>query len=179
MLWKSFAIVVFLTFFLGFLTPVQAYGAEISQIFISDPGMASMPPLLFQDPQGNTYNLTDFKGRYILLNLWATWCAPCVHEMPSLNSLQRKLGGQNFIVLAINEEREGVTLAPLFYRQHGIRDLNAYIDKNGRAPFLLKADGLPLSVLVDPQGHEVGRVVGDTDWASDETISFLKKKIDH
>ncbi len=174
MLWKLCAIALFAVVCLVKPTVVAAHGGDLEHNFIVATSPKALPPFVFQDAVGQTVSLRDFHGRYVLLNLWASWCGPCVHEMPSLDELQNKLGSEHFMVLALNEDREGQTTAPLYYGRHDIHALAVYVDKAGRAPSVFHINGLPTSLLIDPKGNEIGRITGEADWATPEAIEFLK-----
>ena len=110
--------------------------------------------------------LDDFTGRVILLNVWATWCGPCVRELASLDRLQASLGGDKFQVVALSEDRgEAATVLP-FFKQRQIQALAPYLDMSGVALAALKSQGLPTSILIDRTGQEVGRMLGGADWDS-------------
>jgi len=135
-----------------------------------------LPAFSFEDAAGHTLNLSDFKGRYLLLNLWATWCAPCAHEIPSLDALQEQFPPQRLTVIALTEDSSGIAAARSFYNRHGIRHLPVYADGTGVAPSLLRARGLPTSFLIDPEGREIGSVEGEADWAAPDAVAFLAKR---
>ena len=127
----------------------------------------------FTDGEGALVTLEDKRGTVVLINFWATWCPPCVREMPSLERLQTELGGDGFEVLAISEDREVKAIAP-FYDHFGLRRLAAYHDPYGRLSRQLKVTGLPTSILIDHRGFEVGRVVGAAEWDSPEAIALMR-----
>jgi thiol-disulfide isomerase/thioredoxin len=127
-------------------------------------GPRPLPPLHFTDGDGRPMTLASFAGRVVLLNLWATWCAPCVRELPSLDRLQASLGGPDFQVVALAEDRGGAATVLPFLKERQIRALSAYLDAPGMAPTALETDGLPTTLLIDRQGREVGWMLGGTDW---------------
>ena len=139
---------------------------------------ASAPSVSFMDAAGNPVNWQDFDGRVLLVNFWATWCAPCVHEMPSLDRLQQQLGGQDFEVVAISIDRGGVDQIRSFYRTHGLSDLAIYSDPSGRVPAAFESPGLPTSVLIDRDGSWIGTYVGPADWASDDAVALIRHFLD-
>ncbi len=134
-----------------------------------------VPSFTFNDSNGRTLDLGDFKGRYVLLNLWATWCGPCVREMPGLDALQQKISSKRLTVLAVSEDHEGINAAMSFYKRHELSHLPVLADQSGRAPSLLHVDGLPTTLLIDPNGMEIGRIEGDADWDDSDTIAYLEK----
>jgi thiol-disulfide isomerase/thioredoxin len=137
-----------------------------------------LPELAFKDDKGNPLSMADWRGRVVLFNLWATWCAPCRAEMPSLNALQQKLGGDDFEVLAISVDRKGVEASGQFLSVTGAKDLKLYVDESFKVARDLKAPGLPVSILVDRQGREVGRVTGPAEWDSDEAVALIRSVIE-
>lgn len=127
----------------------------------------------FVDGDGRQMTLGEFRGRFILLNLWATWCAPCRIEMPTLDRLRENHGDARFDVLALSIDRAGVSVVRRFYEQIGVRSLAIHIDPSARAARSLGVLGLPTTLLLDPQGREVGRLVGPAEWDSPEMVRFL------
>lgn len=138
-----------------------------------------MPPLSFVDAEGRRVDLADFKDRVILLNLWATWCAPCVKEMPSLDRLQGQLGGDAFQVVALSLDRGGRTAVEPFYKKTGVEHLTVFLDPGSQSMKVLSLRGLPTTILVDPEGRELGRVEGAVEWDSPEAVSFLRQFLGH
>lgn len=136
-----------------------------------------MPEVQFVDGEGKPHTLADFKGKVVLLNLWATWCAPCRQEMPTLDRLQAQLGGADFQVLALSIDQGGVQLVRDFYREVGIQHLGIYIDESASAISSLGAFGLPATLLLDRQGRELGRKLGEATWDSPEVVAYLKEVI--
>jgi thiol-disulfide isomerase/thioredoxin len=159
------------------ITPPSAHAENFSQHFVPANASQPAPQLSFEDAKGQTLNLKDFQGRYILLNLWATWCSPCRHEIPSLDALQTQLGDAHFTVITLTEDSNGVAAAKEFFDRNNIHHLAIYTDNSGTAPSLFHAHGLPTTYLIDPHGNEIGRVEGEVDWGAPDSISFLKQKI--
>lgn len=135
----------------------------------------AVAPLVFTDAQGGQHALSDERGHYMLLNIWATWCAPCVREMPSLQILQSKFDAKQLVILPLSEDR-GDAVVTSFYQTHAIK-LRVAIDQGGIAPSALKLRGLPTTLLIDPEGREIGRVEGDVDWSGTDVVAFLKSQI--
>ena len=130
--------------------------------------MLSMP---FVDGDGRDLTLADFRGRVVLLNVWATWCAPCREEMPTLDRLQAKLGGDDFHVLPLSIDRAGLGPVLRFYDETGILHLGQYLAEDIRAMRALAVIGLPTTLLIDRQGLERGRLMGPAEWDSAEAIA--------
>lgn len=136
-----------------------------------------LPELAFEDGKDKPLTLADFQGRTVLLNIWATWCGPCREEMPTLDALQAALGGEDFEVVALSIDRKGIEVVQDFYEDVGIEHLRQYIDTTGMAGAQLGAVGIPTTLLIDPHGNEIGRLVGATEWDSPEMTEFLKETI--
>ncbi len=133
--------------------------------------------IAFQDGAGKALDLGAFRGKVVLLNLWATWCAPCITEMPALDRLQGVLGGKDFEVLALSLDRVGAEKAKAFLDRIGIRNLSFYIDATMKAGRALGAQGLPVSILIDRQGRELGRLTGPAEWDAPEAQALIKAAI--
>jgi thiol-disulfide isomerase/thioredoxin len=127
-------------------------------------GRRPVADLRFVDEAGAARSLGDFRGRVILLNLWATWCAPCREEMPALDRLQASLGSPGFEVVALSLDRAGTAAIRRFYEELGLRALRIYVDAQGEALGKLGAVGIPLTVLVDRDGRELWRALGPRAW---------------
>ncbi len=137
-----------------------------------------IPALEFEDGAGGARSLSDFKGKLVLLNLWATWCAPCREEMPALDRLQAKLGGPRFEVIALSVDQQGPEMARKFFAEIGVKALPLYIDRTAQAAFKLGAVGLPSTLLLDARGREVGRHIGPAKWDSPEVGEELRRRIE-
>jgi thiol-disulfide isomerase/thioredoxin len=136
-----------------------------------------MPELRFVDGAGRALTLGDFRGKVVLLNIWATWCAPCREEMPALDRLQAQLGGERFQVVALSVDLQGAPIARKFYGEVGIRALPLYVDPSAKAAFTLDAAGLPASLLIDRAGREIGRHLGAVKWDDPEVLERLRRAI--
>lgn len=127
---------------------------------------------------GEALTLKDFRGRAVLVNLWATWCAPCLKELPSLDALEGELGGRRFEVVAIASDAGGPEAARTFMERLEINNLKLYVDPTMQFAFSMGgADVLPVSILYDAEGREVGRLVGEADWASPEAVRLVASVI--
>jgi len=127
----------------------------------------------FFDEADAAMTLDAFEGKYVLLNFWATWCAPCRKEMPSLDALQKEFGGENFQVVTIATGRNQPAVIRRFFEQVGVDSLPGYRDpkqKVARDMFVL---GLPISVILNPEGHEIARLRGDANWYSDSARAIF------
>jgi thiol-disulfide isomerase/thioredoxin len=140
-----------------------------------------IPELTFQDASGDTRKLSEWRGKTVLLNLWATWCVPCRREMPALDGLKAKLGGPQFDVVAVNIDTMDADKPKTWMKEAGITTLNYFSDQRARVFQELKAVGravgMPTSVLIDAAGCEIGTMAGPADWASDDSISLIKAAV--
>lgn len=136
-----------------------------------------VPDLAFDDAEGKPRKLSDWRGRTVLVNLWATWCVPCRKEMPALDSLQGKLGGPRFEVVAINIDTRDPEKPKTFLREEGLTRLGYFSDSKAKVFQDLKAVGralgMPTSVLVDGAGCEIATIAGPAEWASDDAVKLL------
>ena len=128
----------------------------------------------FLDAAGAVHHLDDFAGKGLVVNLWATWCAPCVAEMPALQVLARKVTAQGILVLPLSSDRGGAKVVKAFYDAHGIDALPIWLDPKGEAARTWGARGLPTTLIIDRQGREVGRLEGAVDWAAGATLAGLQ-----
>jgi len=131
----------------------------------------------FTDADGAAKSLSDWHGRVVLLNIWATWCVPCREEMAKLDKLQSELGGKDFDVVAVNIDRGGSDKPKSFLAETGATHLSLYTDPSGKLFSAVKAVGMPTTLLIDREGREIGRLVGPADWASPEAVSLIKAAI--
>jgi thiol-disulfide isomerase/thioredoxin len=131
----------------------------------------------FLDGKGGKLTLAQWKGRVALVNLWATWCAPCRREMPSLAGLQKQLGSADFEVVAISVDLKGLAASSAFLKETGSDALALYADPDGKLLNDLMAPGLPVTILVDRQGREAARMVGPADWSAPEAVALIKAMV--
>jgi thiol-disulfide isomerase/thioredoxin len=127
----------------------------------------------FIDETGARRNLSQWRGRVVLLNLWATWCAPCRKEMPDLAKLQKLLGGEDFEVIALSVDRKGAEASAKFLIEAEATALTLYLDQTARSLGPLQAIGLPATYLIDRQGNEIGRLLGPADWSSKDALKLI------
>jgi thiol-disulfide isomerase/thioredoxin len=136
-----------------------------------------LPDLAFEDSDGKPRKLSDWRGRTVLVNLWATWCVPCRREMPALDRLQTRLGGKNFEVVAINIDTRDPEKPRSFLKEANLTRLGYFSDKKAKVFQDLKAIGralgMPTSVLVDSQGCEIGTIAGPAEWDSDDATKLI------
>jgi thiol-disulfide isomerase/thioredoxin len=123
-------------------------------------------------------SLADLRGKVVLLNIWATWCAPCRREMPTLDRLQAEIGGPDFEVVALSIDRKGLPVVKEFYEELGLQEVGIYVDPSGKASRELSALGVPTTLLIDREGNELGRLAGPAEWDSPEMVSFIRGYIE-
>ena len=137
-----------------------------------------LPDLAFDDAGGQPKKLSDWRGRMVLVNLWATWCVPCRKEMPALDELQAKLGGADFEVVAINIDTRDPEKPKNFLKDANLTRLGYFSDPKAKVFQDLKAVGralgMPTSVLVDRQGCEIATIAGPAEWASEDAVKLIK-----
>jgi len=134
----------------------------------------ALPALHFVDGAGRPQSLDDFRGRPVLLNIWATWCVPCRQEMPALDRLQAEFAKSGLLVLPLSIDRRGVPAVRQFYRDLGLAALGVYVDRSGEAAGDLGAAGVPTTLLVDLDGREIGRKLGPAEWDSTQIAALIR-----
>jgi thiol-disulfide isomerase/thioredoxin len=139
---------------------------------------APAPETPFTDVEGRRRTLADFRGKVVLVNFWATWCGPCVREMPSLQRLAAQFAGDTFAVLALSQDRRGWEVMTPFLARLGLEGLPVFHDEKGSAAGALKVQGLPTTVLFDRSGRELGRLVGPAEWDAPEAVALVRHYLD-
>ena len=130
------------------------------------------PEVAFTDLEGKPANLADLRGKPAIVNLWATWCQPCLREMPSLERLQQKLGGK-LTVAAVSQDRGGEKAVVPFLAKLGLDKVRVYLDPQSEVGKAFGVRGLPTSIVLDAEGREIGRVEGAAEWDSDKMLAVL------
>lgn len=133
--------------------------------------------LAFTGGDGTPRELAQWRGRVVLVNLWATWCAPCIKEMPALDRLQATLGGEAFDVVAIALDRQGERVVRPFFEGLKLERLALHLDPSNAASRVFAAKGLPVSVLLDRDGRELGRVLGAAEWDTPAFETIIREAI--
>ena len=146
--------------------------------FIKHPTPKDLAAFSFTDGTGQIKDLSQWKGKVVLLNLWATWCAPCRKEMPELAKLQKLLGSADFEVVALSEDLKGVDASAAFLKEAGADNLALYVDPKATALAAIQSVGLPTTLLIDRTGREVGRLLGPANWASEDAQKLVKAALD-
>ena len=159
------------------IAPLAAVEGSMAN-FVKHSAPQDVPILSFVDGAGAAHDNSVFKGKVTLLNLWATWCAPCRKEMPELAKLQRELGGADFQVVELSEDLKGYEASAAFLKQVGAENLTLFADDKAKALDALLAPGLPVTLLLNRDGKEVGRLLGPAPWSSDEAKAIIKAVID-
>ena len=136
-----------------------------------------LPALRFVDADGREMQLSDFRGKVVLLNIWATWCVPCRKEMPQLDQLQARLGDQDFEIVPLSIDRGGLFVVKSFFNELDLQHLRVFLDQSSAASRELGVVGLPTTLLVDREGRELGRLIGPTEWDGPEIDRTIKSAI--
>lgn len=163
----------------GAADPIKAAATgAVKNFTVSEPPKPT-PAVTFKAADGSETSLDAFKGKVVLVNFWATWCLPCREEMPSLAKLQKDVGGADFTVLALSQDRLAPEKVQTFLKDNGAADLQPYQDQTMKSGRAFGALGLPTTVLIDRQGREIGRLVGPAAWDSPEAVALIKTALAH
>ena len=135
------------------------------------------PDGIFVTPDGASHHLTDFKGRGMVVNMWATWCAPCVAEMPSLQTLSKALAPKDIAVLPLSSDRGGADAVQSWYHAHDITALPVLLDPKGALARAFNARGIPTTVIINTSGKVVARLEGAADWSAPQAQALILKLI--
>lgn len=136
-----------------------------------------VPEIMFNDANGVARTLDDYSGKYVLLNVWATWCPPCRKELPDLQALHQQLGGDDFQVIALSTDTGRLQNVRKLYDELGMEQAEIFIDETGSAMRKLGIFAMPATLLIDPEGQEVGRKLGPADWGSTSAVDFFRTQI--
>lgn len=161
-------------YFLWAPMPESEKHSSATQNFTIHESAQEVPEIHFINDDEQLLTLKHFEGSTILLNVWATWCPPCVEEMPTLDRLQAELGSDGFEVVALSIDQAGLSTVKRFYNKIGVKNLQTYIDDSAKSATLLDTYGLPSTLLINEQGLELGRLIGAAQWDSPEIVSFLR-----
>lgn len=161
----------------GAKSPLTGLNKGAMAAFLVRPKPLDLPDFTFADGEGGTESLADWRGKVVLLNIWATWCVPCREEMPALDKLQTELGGKDFEVVAVNIDKGGSDKARKFLKETGATSLTLYTDPTAKLFSTLRAVGMPTTLLIDRDGKEIGRLIGPADWASAEAKRLIEAAI--
>ena len=156
----------------------DAAPASAMAAFIKHQTPKDIAAFSFADGTGAVKDLSAWKSRVVLLNLWATWCAPCRKEMPELSKLQKIMGSADFEVVALSEDLKGAEASAIFLKDIGANNLALYVDPKATALAAIQSVGLPTTLLIDRNGKEVGRLLGPADWASEDAQKLVKAALE-
>lgn len=156
---------------------VSAARADALLNFSLTAGKPPVPDIEFRNREDNLKKLSDYRGKIVLFNAWATWCGPCINEMPALDAVQKKLGGDDFQVVPVSMDRGGPLTVDLFYREYNLKNLPILVEHEAQIARRLKPRGLPFTLLIDREGNELGRALGEVFWDEPEGIEMLKRYI--
>ncbi|ARE40239.1 Thiol:disulfide oxidoreductase TlpA [Rhodovulum sp. P5] len=137
-----------------------------------------VPDTALIDADGQERTLAEHRGQWVVLNFWATWCPPCRHEMPSLDQLQAELGGENLAVVTVATGRNAPQAIDRLFAELGVQNLPKWRDPDSALARGMGVMGLPVTVILDPEGREVARMQGDAQWASDSAKAVLSALMD-
>ena len=165
-----------LTIFIYIITISQGHTGEKPDIknLVLTKNLKVYKNVIFKDANQNDVDLTDYKGKLIILNFWATWCAPCKEEMPSLDNLQTNTDLTNLKIFPINISQENLTKAEIFFKELNIKNLNIYFDSPITLAKKFSLRGVPTTILLDKKGREFARIIGSIDFDNKEFINWLK-----
>jgi thiol-disulfide isomerase/thioredoxin len=149
----------------------QLREGTLRKLVFSDPAPVSYA--VFTDQDGVERRLSDWRGKWVVLNFWATWCVPCREEMPALDALQREFGGERFAVVTLAVGRNAVPSIRRFFEETQVTALPILLDPRSEVAREMGVVGLPLTVLVDPEGAEVARLIGAAEWSSDSARAIV------
>jgi thiol-disulfide isomerase/thioredoxin len=133
----------------------------------------ALPDLPITDADGTAHHLSDYRGKYVVLNFWATWCAPCRKEMSTLDQLQATLGGDHFAVVPVATLRNTVTGVQKFFAEQNVTHLPVRLDPDAAFARSIGIMGLPVTLILNPEGQEVARLIGEADWNSPSAQAIL------
>jgi thiol-disulfide isomerase/thioredoxin len=156
---------------------LKAYARGKMVTFVAKPAPKAVPEIALQDATGKTRSLSEWRGKIVLLNVWATWCAPCRHEMPSLGRLAQGMVGQDFDVVALSTDRGGITVSKAFLDEIKVTGLEAFVDPTSKSASALQVIGMPTTLLIDREGREIGRLTGPAEWDSEDAKRLLEAVI--
>jgi thiol-disulfide isomerase/thioredoxin len=131
----------------------------------------------FFDEYGNEHTMSNYRGKVVALHFWATWCPPCRKELPSIDYLQKVLDKEEFTFITLSVDREGINVVAEYMASHNINNLPIFLDENMKAARALFINGIPSTILIDREGREIGRILGDRDWSLLEVENLMRRII--
>ena len=158
------------------ISSLEGGKAELSGAVDRSQKGAAMPDVSFEAPDGKMVKLADFKGEPLLVNLWATWCGPCIAEMPTLERLAARETGK-LRVLAVSQDMKGRPVVDAWWQQQGFKTLQSYVDAKADLGFALGGGSLPTTILYDKEGKEVWRMIGAAEWDSPKQKALIEEAL--
>jgi thiol-disulfide isomerase/thioredoxin len=155
----------------------RADGSRVLNMVVHREARA-VPAFKFADVEGNYLSLENFRGKIVALHFWATWCIPCRKELPTVDALQNQLGGADFTFVPLSVDRDGADLVRRYYADHGIQHLPVYIDERMNAAQAMLVNGIPYTILINREGMEIARILGDRNWTAPDSIALMRKIIE-
>ena len=138
---------------------------------------AEAPDIAFSAQDGTQHHLSEYRGRGMVINFWATWCAPCVAEMPSLGTLSKALASANIVVLPLSSDRGGADVVDRWFQAHDVTGLPVLIDPKGEAARAFDARGIPTTVVIDREGRARAKVEGAADWSTPAAVALIERLV--
>lgn len=157
----------------GDLAPVEALREGSMKKLMFHEAPRPVPDIPIATPEGGTVTLADYRGKWVVLNFWATWCAPCRVEMPALDRLQAEMGGPGFAVVTVATGRNSPRGIDKLFEETGVTQLPKYQDQSSGLARNMGVMGLPVTVVLNPEGQEVARMTGDAEWDSDSAKAIV------
>ncbi len=142
------------------------------------PGRKAVPSIVFSDDRGRKAGLSEFRGRVVVLDFWASWCLPCRKEFPQFDQLQAQLGARGLAVVPVSIDAQGVSAVEAFYAENGVVHLPKYVDESRDGPRALGFRGIPSTIVIDRKGREAVRIEGPVDWMSPAVKAILTRLLD-
>ena len=160
---------------LGMRKPRAGELHDLATVLVPTEPPVATPDIVFAAADGSEHHLAEFIGHGLVINLWATWCMPCIEEMPSLERLSRTLAPDDIAVLPLSSDRGGASAVEAFYREHDITGLPILLDPRGAAAHAWRARGIPTSLIIDQQGRERARLEGAADWSTPAAAAIVRR----
>lgn len=174
---KKFIRLIGLIICLTLLTPIaysQVQGNELASLKIHKVAI-KIPKVEFIEQSGKKITNANLIGKVSVINLWATWCSPCVTELPSIDRLAKSVSQDSIKIYAVSQDRAGNKIVPAYFQKLNLKNLTIYLDNQGSLMAAFKTPVLPTTVIIDKNGMEIARLVGGINWDSQEVINYLKK----